>query len=319
MADIPTGRLGPGVATVNGKVYVIGGYNRGVININEEYDPTADTWTTKKPMPTPRSQFAIAVYQNKIYCIGGGGDFGMEEVTGITEVYDPETDTWETKTLMPTPREFIDANVVDGKIYIIVGSKPVNLNNPSFVPNVNEVYDPETDSWTTETPPPTQVSNYASAVYDNKIYLFSENLTQIYDPQTSSWSKGAPIPNTEWGAAAGVTSGIFAPKRIYVLGGYSTFNFNQIYDPETDTWTTGAPMPTNRYGLGVAVVSDLIYAIGGPGADGMVANEQYTPFEYIPEFPTSVILLLFIVVTLLVFITYKKLEKKEGGCIKKKP
>jgi len=194
----------------------------------------------------------------------------------VNEVYHPLTDTWTTKTSMPAAREFLCANVVGGKIYLIGGSKPVNLNNPSYVPNVNEVYDPETDSWTTEMPSPTQVSAYASAVCDKRTYLFSESLTQIFDPQTCSWSRGAPIPRTEWGAAAGVTSGVFAPKRIYVLGGYPTFNYNQIYDPETDTWTTGAQMPTNRYGLGVAVVSDAIYAIGG----GRAANEKYTPVGY---------------------------------------
>ena len=103
------------------------------LSINQEYDPATDTWTTKTPMPTPRAIFATAVYQNKIYVIGGGGDFGFEEVTGLNQVYDPSTDTWTTKTSMPTARQFLCANVVNGKIYLIGGSKPVNLNDPSFL------------------------------------------------------------------------------------------------------------------------------------------------------------------------------------------
>jgi N-acetylneuraminic acid mutarotase len=309
MADMPTSRLGPGVAVVNGKIYVIGGTGGGgYLNTNEEYDPATNTWVTKKPMPTPRAGFAIAVYKNKIYCIGGGpgNDWtvGFEEVTRMNEVYDPLTDTWETKTPMPTARKFLCANVVGGKIYLIGGSKPFNPNNPSFVPNVNEVYDPETDKWTTDpppttlprvntdtgttshtwttkTPPPVNVSNYASAVIDNKIYIISgsgsnNELTLIYETETDSWSYGAQIPTPVWGAAAGVTSGVLAPKRIYVIGGYPAFNQVQIYDPETDTWTTGANMPTNRYGLGVAVVDDILYAIGGAGKK----NERYTPVGY---------------------------------------
>ena len=321
MADMPTGRLGPGVAVVNGNIYAIGGTgNGGFLNTNEEYDPATNTWATKKPMPTPRADFGIAVYQNKIYVIGGGGDFGVEEVTGVNEVYDPLTDTWTTKTPMPTARQFLCANVVNGKIYLIGGSKPVNLNNPSFVPNVNEVYDPVSDSWTTKTPPPTQVSLYASAVVNNKIFIMGgsvvgtiSNLTQIYHPETDIWTLGKPVPNAVWGAAAGVTTGVLAPKRIYVIGGYPTFNLNQIYDPETDTWTSGALMPTNRYGLGVAVVNDILYAIGGSGSDANTKNEQYTPVGYIPEFPSwTPMLLILIVLAVAVAIYKRRLHKNQS-------
>ena len=301
LSNLPTGILGPGVAAVKGKIYVIG------TSVNQEYDPVTDTWTPKRPMPTRRGQFAIAVYQNKIYVIGGGGNFGLEEVTGKNEVYDPLTDTWETKAPMPTARQFMDANVVDGKIYVIGGSKPINYNDPSYVPNINEVYDPETNKWSTSIAPPVKVSTYASAVYDNKIYVFSQYLTQIFDPQTYSWSNGTSMPNPGWGAAAGVTTGVFATKRIYVLGGNPSFNFNQIYDPETDTWTMGARMPTNRYGLGVAVVDDVIYAMGGPGAFGMVANERYIPIGYIPEFPSWTLFPILLISSLMILIVRKKI------------
>ena len=38
---------------------------------NCEYAPAMDNWTVKQPMPTPRGAFGIAVFQNKIYVIGG--------------------------------------------------------------------------------------------------------------------------------------------------------------------------------------------------------------------------------------------------------
>ncbi|UCC58676.1 MAG: PEF-CTERM sorting domain-containing protein [Candidatus Bathyarchaeum sp.] len=114
------------------------------------------------------------------------------------------------------------------------------------------------------------------------------------------------MPYPGGNAAAGVTSGVLAPTRIYVLGGYPTFNLNQIYDPETDTWTMGALMPTNRYGLGVAVVDDLIYAIGGPGANAIVANERYTPADFIPEFPSWTPLLLVLTVLAVAIVIYRR-------------
>ena len=78
-APMSQARAGLGVAVVNGKIYDIGGNTwekesaqhttGGVVGTNEEYDPATDTWTFKASMPTPREAFAIAVCQNKIYCI----------------------------------------------------------------------------------------------------------------------------------------------------------------------------------------------------------------------------------------------------------
>jgi len=289
-------RGGLGVAVVNGKIYAIGGSTEGgkwpvtneFVSINEEYDPATDTWTYRKPMPTPRYGFGITVYQNKIYCIGGRTDDG---VTGVNEVYDPETDSWETKEPMPEASWLLQANGVDGKIYLIGGY-------PSRA--LNEVYDPETDSWTTKASIPTGVQCYASVVVGSKIYviggfadapIFWSNLNQIYDTETDNWSLGEPAPSSVTDGAGGVTTGVNAPKRIYVLGvpAYNGLGapsiFNQVYDLENDSWTAAAT-PTNRLNFDVAVINDTLYAIGGHVYDVLgfiwpsALNEHYTPIGY---------------------------------------
>ena len=309
MAEMPTARSALGVAVVNGKIYVIGGYGNGYLTINEEYDPATNTWTTKKSMPTIRTSFAIAVYQNKVYVIGGrSGVIGYygELRCGVNEVYDPATDTWETKASMPTNRSALCANVVDGKIYLIGGLETPVGSGPN-VSVLTEVYDPATDSWTTKKPIPTGVYYYASAVVDNKIYVMggcrpsagTPNLNQIYDPETDTWSYGKPLPTPVTDAGAGATTGVWAPKRIYVVGGRINYswdgtNINQVYNPENDSWTVGASMPTARYHLAVAVVNDILYAIGGTPMfnlplDNYAVNEQYTPFGFgtVPPDTTS--------------------------------
>jgi len=276
-------RSGVGVAVANGKIYAIGGSaENGVVGTNEEYDPETNTWTSKTSMPTPMAQFATAVYQNKIYCIS----------ENVNEVYDPETDTWETKEPMPTPRSGVGANVVNGKIYVTGGYVPnsSSLTGSSFV-SLNEVYDPETDSWTTKAEMPTAEIGFRSAVVDNKIYV-TESITQIYDGGTDTWSLGTPLPHSSISDARPVaTTGVNAPKQIYVFGGGET----QVYDPESDSWTFGADTPTKHLAFGVAVVNDLLYVIGGfsqtysdfpddwiygPKITLYATNEQYTPFGY---------------------------------------
>src|SRR3990172_6393235 len=119
-----------GGAFINGKIYAIGGDTGDeigsvtpgtvrtlhVTSTNEEYDPDSDVWTLKASMPTPRAGLGVAVYENKIYCIGGwtnkNGDYSN---TTVNEVYDPEIDSWETKAPIPTTNTFLVANAVKDK------------------------------------------------------------------------------------------------------------------------------------------------------------------------------------------------------------
>jgi hypothetical protein len=270
---------------VDGKIYAVG-------SIPQEYDPIALTWTKKASIPNlPNSvSGGIAAYQNKIYLIGDT----------YNEMYDIATNTWASKTAMPTARIGMQANVVGDKIYLIGGISDAETGT---ILDVNEAYDPATDTWTTKEPLPTPVYLYASAVVDNKIYIIGGSaeppnvvldLVQIYDTENDSWTTGTSIPTLIRYASAAATTGLFAPQRIYVIGGLQNsygLNITQVYNPQTDSWTAGASMPTARYNLGLAVVNDTIYAMGGvllpPYAfpkEPLTTNEVYLPLGY--EGPT---------------------------------
>jgi N-acetylneuraminic acid mutarotase len=290
-APLQVARGALGVAEVNGKIYAIGGTPEDVrmattkqfLGTNEEYDPETNRWTMKKEMPTPRAALATAVYQGKVYCIGGKTSNGY---TGVNEVYDPKTDTWETKASMPTDRGFLSASVVNGKIYLIGGSPP-------SVWNVTEVYDPETDLWVTKAAMPA-VGEPASAVFNGKIYKMGARL-QIYDPEMDAWSEGTSDPS-DIGVVygTGVTTAVFAPERVYAIG-----DRVGVYNPENDSWTVGAEKPADQKDFSVAVIGDLLYVVGGYTYDSSYAvygvgffqplalNEQYTPFGYTEPEPTS--------------------------------
>jgi N-acetylneuraminic acid mutarotase len=307
-----------GAAVVAGKIYVIGW------STCEKYDPETNNWTATAPLPINNNWGAVVACQNKIYLIGGNAEYP-------TQVYDPETDTWANKSSIPTTRGALQANVVNGKIYLIGGQKLAGL----YIVDAsisNDVYDPETDTWTQMAPIPTAVMGYASVVFDNKIYIISggnesgpdynpTKLVQIFDPATNQWTNGTPIPTGIISARACATTGLSASKRVYVIGGaltsyarwetYNVINLTQIYDPETDTWTTGAPMLTPREDFGIAVVNDEIYAIGGVKEEKYLAvNEKYTPSCYIPEFPSWVLLPLLIVATLVGVTIRNKIRNK---------
>jgi len=286
-----TPRAQLGVAVVNGKIYAIGGSANDpaagpiLLNVTEEFDPSMNVWTTKTAMPTSRHSFGIAVYENKIYCIGGSTN---GQSLAVNEVYDPASDTWETRNPMPTARAAVSANVVKGRIYLMGGDSANDKN---------EVYDPATDSWTTESAIPLGVSYSESAVFSNRIYMFGSvsdrSATQIYDPETDMWAFGAPVPTGVIEGAAVAVIGVNAPERIYVLGGEATLNrnghsfanvtdLNQVYDPERNSWTIGHQLPTQLRFFGSANVNDTLFAIGGFPAriDFLGTNYLYTPIGY---------------------------------------
>jgi N-acetylneuraminic acid mutarotase len=295
-----------GVAVVNGKIYAIGGDNGGymgnvmtpwlhtneVVSINEEYDPANDTWVFKKPMPTARAGFATAVWENKIYCIGGWlNDYSN---TNVNEAYDPVTDTWTNNEPIPTSNTYFTAATVDDRIYVL----------PLLSTNAFEAYNPKSDSWVSKTPPPYEISGFTSAVVGNKLYFEGAEMTngtfkgsiQIYDTMTDSWSMVPTFPASfDFYGCGGTTSGYIAPEQIY----FFMDNFTNAYDPASGNWTVGASMPTIRYQGGAAIINDTFYIVGGrSGQWGYItdmhadaSNEQYIPFGYraVPEFPSWII------------------------------
>jgi len=136
-------------------------------------------------------------------------------------------------------------------------------------------------------------------VLDDKIYVMAgwdrPDLLQIYDTKTDTWNTGPSPPVPLVDAAAAATTGTWAPKRIYLIGGrhknYTVSNSVQVYNPEDGSWTSGKPMPTARYAATAVVLDDTIYVMGGmemmfnlnPPYGLTAANEQYIPIGYDPH------------------------------------
>jgi hypothetical protein len=316
-APMQQARWGLGVIAVDGKIYAIGGttstgFISSVLSTNEQYDPTTNTWVYKASMPTARVYFAIAAYENKIYCLGGITGMGISELimpgmytdndTDAVEVYDTLTDTWTVKAHMPKGGGMhMSAQEVNGLIYV--------FDSQNYV----YVYNPINDSWNEKDrmsiPPYTTViegkiiATGTHGVRPNSTYYSPAHEVQqvaTYDPMTNNLTQGSDASIGVDAGNVGATSGIYAPQRVYVMGVKSSTSpsipVNQAYDPITNTWTEGTPMPTLRTSFGVAAVNDNLYAIGGlvisytydstgkyiqsSQATPTKINEQYIPIGY---------------------------------------
>lgn len=281
-ASMPWGGAVFGAEAVNGKIYAFGGYsyNGTFYSTSGAYDPATDTWTSKAEMPTPRVNFATAMYQDKIYVIGGQEKSDMDPGVKVVEVYDPATNAWTAAASMLEPRVYMQAEVVNGKIYVI-GGQP----NPYFPPyntNTTQVYDPKMNSWSLAASAPFPLKNYASVVVEDKIFimagffggegypLLGYDTMYIYNSATDEWSLGAQLPQAVSNAFAGATTGVMAPKAIYLFGGFNHVGQSQVYDPETTVWIIGGSVPQSIVEIGMptsmaatAVLNDAVYVMGG--------------------------------------------------------
>ena len=69
---MPSPRFGLAASTVNGKIYVLGGYGGGTtLATVEAYDPTENSWSSLPSMSTVRWLMTAAASDGKVYAIGG--------------------------------------------------------------------------------------------------------------------------------------------------------------------------------------------------------------------------------------------------------
>src|SRR5438309_10076856 len=122
-ARLPEPRGEVGVASVNGKIYVLGGSARGRDDqpLNEEYDPATDRWRERAPMPRGLSHAGAVGMNGKIFVVGG---FTRNVHMGALDValeYDPSSDSWRTLASLKSPRGSVGTTALNGKIHAIGG------------------------------------------------------------------------------------------------------------------------------------------------------------------------------------------------------
>ncbi len=118
-ASMPVATNTTEFATVNGKIYAIGGESNA-INTLQEYDPKTDEWGLKAPMNFARNYHSIAVIGDKIYAIGGN-------YQATTDEYDTITNTWKQIASLNAARFDAEATVLNNKMYLLGGSEMNNI------------------------------------------------------------------------------------------------------------------------------------------------------------------------------------------------
>ncbi|MCL2643585.1 MAG: hypothetical protein FWD52_08800 [Candidatus Bathyarchaeota archaeon] len=299
LKSMPTPRGNFIIVTCQGKIYCIGGADGTIyplgppvlrpLDIVEVYDPATDMWESKASLPIYVQQsMQVQVVNEQIFIITPDGELYM---------YNTLTDKWSTKAHLTNQEKPLQSLVINEQLFVITQ-------------NAMYLYDPTTDSWITTTNMPTSMVYAFSDVMDNKIIvgdflltpstepiwmgLFSAQLqVRIYDPTVDVWYDGETTDECIFATnpifmavTVTMTSGVYAPANVYVLGLKATKEnlmnvqpFTWVYDPESDVWSTAKIVDTAPYSRGckLVVVDDVFYIIGG------AVNVKYIPVGYNPQ------------------------------------
>jgi N-acetylneuraminic acid mutarotase len=128
------------------------------------YEPKADRWTPRAPLPTGRDHLGAVAAGNAIHVMGGRVN-NFYTNSNLHHAYDPKADRWQARNPLPTARSGHGAALYRGKIFVMGGEG----SNRVF--GQNEAYDPEKDAWEQYAPMPTPRHGLGAATVGNAIHV----------------------------------------------------------------------------------------------------------------------------------------------------
>jgi hypothetical protein len=134
---------------ISGEVLVTGGQDRDGFEFktSELYDPKTGQWTPTGSMKVARHFHKATLLPSHKVLVTGGRNVSTGYLKSA-EVYDPRTGQWIPTQDMETARDKHTATLLStGKVLVTGGS---NSDNPANYLGSTEVYDPDTEQWSSK-------------------------------------------------------------------------------------------------------------------------------------------------------------------------
>ncbi len=221
-------------------------------------------WERLADLPEGRAGMAAAVFEGRMYVMGGQTAAG---VSADTLMFDLTLNTWEQRAPLPEAVQHVQAVLLGERLYLAGG-----LRADGQVSAALQVYDPRADMWTQAAPLPEGRSAAAAAALDGRLYLFGgwdgqrvRDTVWVYDPAQEGWMEGGRLPQALRGAAALPVEG-----RVMVMGGWDEQGLSPrrwLYAPQRQAWEERSPLPAGRGGMGAVGLAGQVYVGGGSPPD----------------------------------------------------
>lgn len=188
MPPLPAARAGGVLVRLDRILHYFGGSDRNRVDSGTHWALNIDTgtaWTILTPMPTPRNHLGGAVFEGKMYAVGGqSGQDAAAIYRDNVDAYNPTTNTWTAVASLPQVRSHHTAStfVMGGRI-IVVGGESAHRN--ATLANVT-AYNPATNSWTELTRLPVRRAAGVAGQVNGVLYETTGSMS-------TSTFKGVPV------------------------------------------------------------------------------------------------------------------------------
>ena len=306
MKELPEPRHAHGTAVLHRKLYLVGGIDS--LNALAKktvflYSPTPNTWEKLADFPIENCSFGIVALNNTIYVFGGSSKMYGATPYNTTFMYDYRNDIWEKMADMPTARAGFGVAVMDGKIYCMGGvasHEGAGNSQADFDWRTSiDVYDPDTDSWTTEPEMPQSCAWSGTTALHGLFYIingyYSWNSAEACNPFENKWTATSQ-PNRPRAFQSVCTIG---DSILYMFGGVANEKFElvpqvEMFKPDQGPnldgrWETIAQMDIARRILQACVHDGKIFVTGGYGDVNLDKVSVFDPetgqFSDLPRLP----------------------------------
>lgn len=255
---LPTPVSFAGVAGVNGKIYIIGGFDSTgtVVNSVQIYDVTTATWSNGAGMTGARANIYAAVIDERIYILGGTTANASVAWAGSTTTYEytPATDSWATKVAYAGNHSNRLTYAYDDVVY--------NLGGKSATSTLVATHDGVVATINTLTTGVTEVVLSAIRVGMAGV---------LYTPDS-----GPATMIIIGGFSALTNTGCYAFNSATAGTALTTVQMLRYPFAATSTWLTATVLPAN-VGFGAAAIYETtLYYFGGTGYPASPTSITYS-------------------------------------------
>jgi len=294
IADAPQALEAPSGAFVNGKMYILGGWDNsgnaatGVY----AYDPSGNSWSQVASLPTALTASATAVLNGQLYVVGGCTTGNCAPTSDGVYRYDPGSNSWTQLANYPTPVAFGACAGIAGEVVCAGGTNADT--NETFT--ATYIYNPGTNTWSQGADMPYDDWAMAYSGSGGKLQVAGgvtsnsavvTNQAAEYDPSSNAWT---PLPNANNAEYRGGSScGMY--KIGGSTGGFSPQPFSEVLPGDNQCGAQDVPWlsegqtaftvaPGQSVTVAVTADSSAVSQPGGYAAQLLVNTN--TPYQNQP-------------------------------------